>query len=85
MIMMANLFLPLTASAWDGFDADTTDLVEITPDKLPKSGETVDVRNYDTDTTQTCLVEVVNRNARTVEVIVRTPDGHQRTLVMEGR
>ena len=79
------LVVPLTVLAWDGFDADTTDLVEITPDRLPSQGDTVDVRDYDTDTTQTCLVEAVTRNARTVEVVVRTPKGLKRTLVMEGR
>ena len=52
---------------------------------LPSPGETVDVRNYDTDTTETCLVESVSRNARTVELVVRTSAGATRTLVMEGR
>ena len=79
------LVMPLTVLAWDGFDAATTDLVEITPDRLPSQGDTVDVRNYDTDASQTCLVESVTRNARTVEVVVRTPKGLRRTLVMEGR
>lgn len=79
------LLVPLTVAAWDGFDADTTDLVEITPDRLPSQGEAVDVRNYDTDASETCLVESVTRNARTVEVVVRTPKGVRRTLVMEGR
>ncbi len=79
------LVLPLTVLAWDGFDATTTDLVEITPDKMPVQGDTVDVRNYDNDISETCLVESVTRNARTVEVVVRTPKGVRRTLVMEGR
>ncbi|WP_165069152.1 MULTISPECIES: DUF5334 family protein [unclassified Desulfovibrio] len=79
------LVLPLTVLAWDGFDAATTDLVEITPDKMPAQGDTVDVRNYDNDISETCLVESVTRNARTVEVVVRTPRGVRRTLVMEGR
>ena len=79
------LLVPLTVAAWDGFDADTTDLVEITPDRLPSQGGAVDVRNYDTDASETCLVESVTRNARTVEVVVRTPKGVRRTLVMEGR
>ena len=39
------LLAPLTVPAWDGFDAATTDLVEITPDRLPSQGDTVDVRN----------------------------------------
>lgn len=79
------LLASLPVLAWDGFDADTTDLVEITPDKLPRAGDTVDVRNYESDTSQTCIVEAVNRNARTVEVVVRAPGGQIRTLVMEGR
>lgn len=73
------------AVAWDGFDADSSDLVEIIPDALPVAGENVDVRDYATDQTTTCLVKSVSRNSRTVEVVVRTPDGGTRTLVMEGR
>ena len=84
-ILLGCLLLPTATWAWDGFDADTTDLVELTPDNLPAPGETVDVRNYDTDSSQTCLVESVVRNSRTIEVVVRAPDGKRRTLVMEGR
>lgn len=84
-ILLGCLVLPTAVMAWDGFDADTTDLVELTPDKLPSPGEAVEVRDYDTDTTQTCLVVSVARNSRTIEVVVRAPDGKQRTLVMEGR
>ena len=78
-------WLPQAASAWDGFDAATTDLVEIIPDNLPSRGDTVDVRNYDGDISQTCLVEDVTQNASTVEVLVRSPDGGTRMLIMEGR
>ena len=84
-ILLGCLLLPTAIWAWDGFDADTTDLVELTPDNLPAPGETVDVRDYDTDSSQTCLVESVVRNSRTIEVVVRAPDGKRRTLVMEGR
>ena len=73
------------AAAWDGFGADSTELVEIIPDALPVEGENVDVRDYTTDQTTTCLVKSVTRNSRTVEVVVRTPEGGTRTLVMEGR
>ena len=74
------------AAAWDGFDAETTELVEITPDRVPSRGETVEVRTYGGDMTETCLVESVIRNKRTVEVTVRTPRGDKRrTLVMEGK
>ncbi|MBD5626954.1 MAG: DUF5334 family protein [Desulfovibrio sp.] len=84
-LLVGCLLLPQATAAWDGFDADSTDLVELTPDRLPSAGETVDVRSYDSDTTQTCLVESVARNSRTIEVVVRAPDGTRRTLVMEGR
>lgn len=80
-----SLCVPPEIRAWDGFDAASTDLVEVNPDRVPSPGETVDVRNYDTDTTETCLVESVSRNARTVELVVRTSAGATRTLVMEGR
>lgn len=81
----ACLGIPAILYAWDGFDAATTDLVEVLPDALPSRGDAVDVRDYVTDTVQTCLVENVTRNARTVELSVRTPEGRWRTLVMEGR
>ena len=84
-VLLGCLVLPTAVMAWDGFDADTSDLVELTPDKLPVPGEAVDVHDYDTDATQTCLVVSVVRNSRTIEVVVRAPDGKQRTLVMEGR
>ena len=35
--LCASLALPLPALAWDGFDADSADLVEIIPDALPNS------------------------------------------------
>ncbi len=84
-ILSLALCAPPVARAWDGFDADSADLVEITPDRVPFQGDTVDVRNYDSDSVETCLVESVTRNARTVELVVRTPSGARRTLVMEGR
>ena len=77
--------LPLPALAWDGFDADSADLVEIIPDALPNKGDTVDVRNYSNDETTTCLVVSVTRNSRTVEIVVGTPAGEAHSLVMEGR
>lgn len=73
------------ARAWDGFDADTTDLVEVIPDELPSPGDSIGVRDYDTDTDHSCVVESIRRNRRTVELVVRTPEGKRRTLVMEGR
>ena len=86
LAVMMWLCSPLPpAFAWEGFDAATADLVEITPDRIPSRGETIEVRNYDKNTTETCLVESVIRNARTIEIVARTPGGEQKRLVMEGR
>lgn len=73
------------AIGWDGFDAESADLVAIIPDRLPPVGGSVEVYNYDTDSSQSCIVESVTRNRRTTEVGVRAPDGTTRILVMEGR
>ena len=84
--LCASLALPLPALGAVLLKPDTlTDLVEIIPDALPNKGDTVDVRNYSNDETTTCLVVSVTRNSRTVEIVVRTPDGEAHTLVMEGR
>lgn len=74
-----------TCLAWDGYNSDTADLVEIIPDSVPNIGATVDVRNYETDENTPCIVESVVRNRRTIEVIVRDPGGKRHILVMEGR
>ena len=41
--LCASLALPLPALAWDGFDVDSADLVEIIPDALPNKGDTVEI------------------------------------------
>ena len=71
--------------AWDGFDADSADLVEITPDAVPSPGDYVDVRDYESDDSKSCVVTSVTRNRRTIEVVVTDPEGKSRTLVMESR
>ncbi len=75
----------VTASAWEGFDAETTDLVSLSPDQIPSRGDTVEVHNYDKEKYDTCVIEHITLNTRTTEVIVRMQDGTLRTLVMEGR
>lgn len=83
-LLVGLLCTPGSALAWDGFDAESSALVAITPEQVPAKGDTIDVRNYDTDSTETCLVISVLRNKRTIEIVVRTPEANkQRTLVME--
>lgn len=73
------------AFAWDGFDAATADLVEITPDAVPVPGDSVEVRDYESDEARPYVVSSVTRNRRTIEVVVTDNNGVSRTLVMEGR
>lgn len=73
------------ARAWDGFDAESADLVEIIPDIIPQQGEEVEVRNHDTEKSMNCVVKSVTRNSRTIEVVVQDQNGKSYTLVMEGR
>lgn len=85
VILSAVCLLGSPCYAWDGFDADTADLVEVIPDAVPVPGAPIDVRDYDTEEKQTCLVESVVRNRRTIEVVASCPAGVKRTLVMELR
>ncbi len=82
--LLALLSLNVPASAWDGFDADTTELVEVIPDSVPETGDTISVKSYDTNNSVMGIVENVSRNKRTIEIVVRFPDGARHTLVMEG-
>lgn len=70
--------------AWEGFDADTTNIVEVAPEQLPSRGDKISVRDYENETFQTCMVENVRRNKRTIELVVRCPEESVHTLVMDG-
>ncbi|MDD6180599.1 MAG: DUF5334 family protein [Desulfovibrionaceae bacterium] len=71
------------AFAWEGFDAATTALVEVTPALLPARGDTVEVRDMETEDVTSCRVARVDHNTRTVELVLIAPDGTHRILVME--
>lgn len=84
-LLMSILLCPSSPLAWDGFDSDTADLVEVAPDKMPNAGDTIEVRSYEKESNYVALVEGVKRNVRTVELLVRFSDGKQHILVMESR
>lgn len=87
IIALMSLFLLAGSlcAAWDGFDADSGDLVEIMPDAIPSVGDRIEVHNYDQNKTERYHVESVRRNRRTIEVVVHDDNNLYRTLVMEGR
>lgn len=72
------------ALAWDGFDADTAELVEIVPPRVPHPGQKIEVRNYDTEKSSNGVVKSITRNSKTIEIVYIDQDGKLHTLVMEG-
>lgn len=81
---LIGVCLSVSALAWDGFDAASTNIVEVTPEKLPSRGDEISIRDYENDTLQICQVENVRRNKRTIELVVRCPENSVHTLVMDG-
>lgn len=82
--VLAALLFACPAWAWDGFDAESAELVEITPAIIPSAGEVITLNNKDQDLIQDCTVINVTRNKATVEVVVQFLNGELHTLVMEG-
>ncbi len=73
------------AFAWDGFDSESIELVEIQMDSDPGIGETLDIKYQESGITRTGIVQSVKHNKSTIEIAIRYPDNSLRTLVMEGR
>lgn len=71
--------------AWDGFDADSAELVEIIPDGVPQPGQEIEVLNHDKDTSSKGVVISVIRNRKTIEVAFQDSEGKLHIFVMEGR
>lgn len=71
--------------AWDGFDADSAELIEIIPDSVPQPGQEIEVLNHDTDTSSKGVVKSVIRNRKTIEVVFQDSEGKLHIFVMEGR
>ena len=85
MLFAAFWLYPAWAPAWDGFDADSIELVEIESESIPASGETIDIKHQESGVTKTGIVQSMKQNKRTIEIVVRYSDNSLHTLVMEGR
>jgi hypothetical protein len=78
------LILPGVATAWEGQESDTGDLIEIESGNLVRSGEGIEVYNYDEGTYDFYEVEQVNRYGGQVEIEVYDyKAGEYKTLIME--
>lgn len=77
-------FLSLPVLAWDGYDYESGDYVEIESGNLVRSGETIEFYDYDSGEYRSADVESISRFGSSVEVEVYDHDsGEYRTLEME--
>lgn len=84
LLALCFLVLPLTSMAWDGFDYDKGTYVEIDEGNLVRSGEEIEIYDYDDDEYKYVEVQDINRYGSTVEVEVYDYDtGEYRTLEMD--
>lgn len=78
------MLLPTTAMAWEGYDYDTGNYVEIEEGNLVRSGEEIEIYDYEDGQYKYVEVQDINRYDSTVEVEVYDSDtGEYRILEME--
>lgn len=84
LLVLCLLALPATSMAWDGYDYDKGSYVEIGDGNLVRSGEEVEIYDYEDGEYKDVEVQDINRYGSTVEVEVYDYDtGEYRTLEME--
>lgn len=84
IITVVFLLLSTVAVAWDGYDSDTGESVEIGSGNLVRAGETVEIYDYEDGTYKDVDVESVTRYGSSVEVEVYDYEsGEYRTLEMD--
>ena len=84
LAVIALLILPSVAMAWDGYDAESGESVEIGQGNLVRPGENIEVYNNDTGEYSDVGVESIQRSGSSVEVEVYDYDsGEYRTLDMD--
>lgn len=73
------------ALAWDGYDYDSGSFVEIESGNLVRSGNDIEIYDYDDGQYHDVEVQDINRYGSTVEVEVYDYEtGEYRTLEMDG-
>lgn len=75
---------PLTASAWDGYDYDSGNHVEIEKGNLVRPGREIEFYDYGSGEYRTGDVQSIKRYGRSVEVeVVDNETGEYRTFDMD--
>ncbi len=79
------LLMPTVSFAWDGFDYEAGNFVEIEKGNLVRSGRDIEIYDYNTGEYHDVHVNDIDRHGSTVELDVYDYNtGHDRTLEMDG-
>lgn len=82
--LVALIFISANSIAWDGYDSDTGSSVEIGSGNLVRSGETIEIYDYEDGQYKDVDVESITSYGSSVEVEVYDHDsGEYRTLEMD--
>lgn len=82
--LIAFILFSANSIAWDGYDANTGNSVEIGSGNLVRSGETIEIYDYEDGQYKDVDVESITSYGSSVEVEVYDHDsGEYRTLEMD--
>ena len=82
--ILACLVIPVSTHAWDGYDYDKGNYVEIEKGNLVRSGNEIEIYDYGTGEYHDVEVESINRSGSTVEIDVYDHNtGEHRTIEMD--
>lgn len=85
LLYLSLALFSLTASAWDGYDYDSSSYIEIDKGNLVRSGEEIEYYDSDDGDYKYADVESITRYGNAVEVEVYDHDtGEYRTFEMDG-
>jgi len=83
-LLMAMAMMAAPGWAWDGFDADTGDAVEIDKGNTVRPGRDIEIYNWNTGEYQDVTVDSIQRRGNSVEVEIYDYDtGEYRSLEMQ--
>ena len=86
IIILLLLFFPQQALAWDGYDSETGDSVEIGKGNLVRPGQDIEIYDYGSGEYKDVTVEGIRDGLGTVEVEVYDySKGEYKTYEMEKR
>ncbi|MBB4577261.1 MULTISPECIES: DUF5334 family protein [Rhizobium] len=84
MAAVLTLSLPANTFAWDGVDSDSGGAVEIGKGNLVRSGQTVEVYDYEAGEYRDVDVQSIQRSGGSVEVeVYDNESGEYRTFEMD--